>query len=115
MAEPDRAEAPLPPEPTIHRIHDRYLMEVVEDLRLCPFARKCREDGRLQRPIFHARDGRPTPAECAARLAALDREHPDLEVALLTFVLPEGHALWDPERFEPLVREVQAEVEGAGL
>ena len=35
---------------------DRYLREFVEALRLCPYARSCRESGRLQRRVLRSRD-----------------------------------------------------------
>lgn len=104
-------EASSPPEDLIHRVHDRYLHEVVEALNLCPFARKCRETGRLRRPIFHMGDERPTPAECAARLAEIALAAPEVEVVLMTLVLPEGHALWELGRFDRFQQLFRAEVD----
>ena len=44
--------------------NDRYLREFVEALELCPFARKCRESGRLARRVL--RGERPAEATAAA-------------------------------------------------
>lgn len=91
-------------------VHDRYLLEVVEDLNLCPFARRCRETGRLQRPLFDLRGrppGEPTPEECAAVLADTGLAHPDVEVVLLTFVAPDDHPWRGPDAFEDHVRALR--------
>jgi hypothetical protein len=100
---------PWPPRPQLDALHARYVHEVVEDLSLCPFARKCRELGRLHRPTF------PAPR----RLADVVTAHPDAEVVLLTFVTrgalpgtrpaPDAgeRAFADPERFDEFVKEVR--------
>jgi hypothetical protein len=63
--------------------NDRYLREFVEALELCPFARQCRESGRLVRRVL--RGGRPAEATAAAvrELEATPEER--LEVALLIY------------------------------
>lgn len=102
-----------PPEALIQALHDRYLLEVVEDLGLCPFARRCREQGRVTRPLFYAPDDAAgdaaLPAAAAAELAARCASQPTLEVVLLTFVLPRapGHPWHDVDAFEELVRAVR--------
>ena len=59
---------------------DRYLREFVEALRLCPYARPCRESGRLHRRVLHSRD----EAFAAIRqIEALPEQA--VEVALLIF------------------------------
>ena len=59
---------------------DRYLREFVEALRLCPYARPCRESGRLHRRVLHSRD----EAFAAIRqIEALPERA--VEVALLIF------------------------------
>jgi hypothetical protein len=107
---------PWPPLPQLDALHARYVVEVVEELSLCPFARKCRELGRLHRPTF---PGPPSPHEAARRLADLVTAHPDAEVVLLTFItrgaLPgtppaptaSERAFADSEHFEEFVREVR--------
>ena len=86
------AQGPDPPEALIQALHDRYLLEVVEDLGLCPFARRCREQGRVARPLFYAPEDpagdAALPAQAASEVAALSAAQPTLEVVLLTFVLP---------------------------
>jgi hypothetical protein len=63
--------------------NDRYLREFVEALELCPFARKCRETGRLARYVF--RGSHPTEATLTA-IAELERTAEDqVEVALLIY------------------------------
>jgi hypothetical protein len=103
------AQGPDPPEALIQALHDRYLLEVVEDLGLCPFARRCREQGRVARPLFYEADTSDLPARAAARVAALCEAQPELEVVLLTFVLPRApdHPWHDVDAFETLVRAVR--------
>ena len=100
-----------PPAPEIHALHDRYLIEVVEELGLCPFARRCREQGRLARPLFYSEPDphEGQPAAVADALLALTRASPDLEVVLLTFVLPRAadHPWHDVDRFEDIVRDLR--------
>ena len=63
--------------------NDRYLREFVEALELCPFARKCRETGRLARRVL--RGERPGEATAAAvRELELTSEE-QVEVALLIY------------------------------
>lgn len=75
-----------PPSAVVHRVHDRFLLDVVEPLGLCPFARRSRELGRVHRPLVY--DAGATPADVAARLHALVGEHPDAEIVLFTFIGP---------------------------
>jgi hypothetical protein len=107
---------PWPPRPQLDALHARYVQEVVESLGLCPFARKCRELGRLHRPTFTSP---PSPHEAARRLADVVAAHPDVEVVLLTFVtrgaLPGTppapsageRAFADIERFDEFVKEMR--------
>ena len=82
--------------------NDRYLREFVEALELCPFARKCRETGRLDRRVF--RGGRTTEATLAA-IAELELTTEDqVEVAL--FLFPEFTA--GVRAFEEFRDEVRA-------
>lgn len=91
----------------IAAIHDRYVREIVEALGLCPYARRCREQGRLARPIFDLLAGEPAPAACADAVARESRENPDVEVLLLTFLVPRGHPWEDAYAFEDHVRAVR--------
>jgi len=98
-----------PPADDIQALHDRYLLEVVEALGLCPFARRCREQGRLARPLFYADPGEGEPTAVARSLVDLGRAQPDVEVVLLTFVLPRApdHPWHDVDSFETLVRDIR--------
>ncbi len=98
-----------PPAEAIQALHDRYLLEVVEALSLCPFARRCREQGRLARPLFYAEPGESEPLAVAHRLVALGQAEPDVEVVLLTFVLPRAtdHPWHAVDPFEDFVRAVR--------
>jgi hypothetical protein len=81
--------------------NDRYLREFVEALELCPFARKCRESGRLARRAL--RGERPAEATAAAvRELELTSEE-QVEVALLIY--PEFAG--DLRAFEELRDEVR--------
>jgi environmental stress-induced protein Ves len=80
------APAGSPPPAVVHRVHDRFLLEVVESLGLCPFARRSRELGRVHRPLIYEPDA--SPAHVAARLFALVAAHPDAEIVLFTFIGP---------------------------
>jgi hypothetical protein len=97
----------------VHRIHDRYLIEVVEELGLCPFARRSRELGRVHRPLLWIEGSEPTPARGAHALADCIAAHPDAEIVLLTF-LDDGVRFATPAPFEAYVAELRAAYEGLG-
>jgi hypothetical protein len=97
-----------PPADVVHRIHDRFLVEVVEALGLCPFARKSREQGRVHRPIWWVESSEPTPDECARALAERTRTHPDVEIVLFAFVVPDDHRWSDAETFASFASDVRA-------
>jgi hypothetical protein len=59
---------------------DRYLREFVEALHLCPFARRCREDGKLHRRVLLAGDD---AMAAVSEVEGLPAE--SVEVALLIF------------------------------
>ena len=81
--------------------NDRYLREFVEALELCPFARQCRESGRLARRVVLGE--RPAEATAAAvrELEATTEEQ--VEVALLIY--PEFRG--DVRAFEALRDDVR--------
>lgn len=86
----------------LEAVHERYLVEVVEALGLCPFARRSRLSGRVHRVLVRLDTAPPRPAAAfdaagevsaegvAGVLGALVAAHPDAEIVLLTFVLPEA-------------------------
>ncbi|MEZ4451122.1 MAG: hypothetical protein R3B09_16710 [Nannocystaceae bacterium] len=105
--EPERGRTPEAAA-AIAAIHDRYVREIVEALGLCPYARRCRESGRLQRPIFDLQAApEPTPRACAEAIVQVSREHPDVEVLLLTFAIPRGHRWAEAYAFEDHARAVR--------
>lgn len=95
-----------PPAEVVHRIHDRYLVEIVEELGLCPFARRSRELGRVHRPLHWCDGDRPRATEVAAALASLVRTHEDAEIVLLTF-LGDDPRLASPRALDELVAEIR--------
>ena len=94
----------------MHRIHDRYLHEVVEGLGLCPFARRSRELGRVHRPLLWVDGDDPTPQHVAHMLAQCVRDHADAEIVLLTFI-DDGRRFATPPPFEAFVTELRAAYE----
>lgn len=96
-----------PPAEVVHRIHDRFLVEVVEDLGLCPFARKSREQGRVHRPIWWVAEREPAPDDCARALADLCATKDDAEIVLLAFVVPADHRWSDAETFASFASAVR--------
>jgi len=60
--------------------NDRYLREFVEALHLCPYARRCREEGKLHRRVIRRRE------EALAAIREIEAMPEDaVEVALLIF------------------------------
>jgi len=90
----------------VHRIHTRYLEEVVEGLGLCPFARHSREQGRVHRPLFRVDTDTPSAATVAEGIADCTRAHDDAEIVLATFVDPLGR-FDEPAAFEAFVTRVR--------
>ncbi len=82
--------------------NDRYLREFIEELAICPYARTCREAGRLHREVLLHTE--PQTEALVARILELSRGScDDFEVALL--ILPNLRmSAWDFDRF---VRGVQ--------
>ncbi len=80
-----------PPDEVVLEVHDRYQREVVEGLNLCPFARRSRELGRVHRPILrvaHDDEGARTAAQAVADVVSA---HPNAEIILLTYPVPDDH------------------------
>ena len=63
--------------------NDLYLRDFVEAFELCPFARKCRETGRLDRRVL--RGARPAEATLAAVRGLEQTREEAVEVALLIY------------------------------
>lgn len=77
---------------------DRYLREFVEALRMCPFAKGCREDGRLHRQVLFEGD------DVQHALQAIE---PHVEVALFLFPLAAAGSLEAARAFEAFGRDVR--------
>lgn len=81
--------------------NDRYLSEFVERLRMCPFAQRCRETGKLDRRVLLGK--RPLDDAQAAVRAVEAQPEDAVEVALLIF--PDFDA--GPREFESFLAEVR--------
>ncbi|MEO1272779.1 MAG: hypothetical protein AAFX99_32220 [Myxococcota bacterium] len=120
-------QRPIPSDLALHRIHDRYLIDVIEALSLCPFASRARDRGEVlrvlvrldqprQRPatttgsvpwygptIVHRR-GLPQPQEVAGFLNDIALLRPRAVVVLLTFILPPEHPWHDRTDFDRMMQ-----------
>lgn len=80
--------------------NDRYLYEFIEALHICPFARNCREDGRLHRQVVLDR------TLDAPRVAGLIRDldgRTEIEVGLLIF----PRIVVEARQFERFISELR--------
>lgn len=101
-----------PPPEVVHPVHDRFLIEVVEQLGLCPFARRSRELGRVHRPLLYGEH--PSPEHAAQTLRAVVAEHPDAEIVLLTFLHADPSPLWERARaLDEFVKQVRTAYDAA--
>lgn len=66
------------------RLHDRYLLEIVEPLGLCPWARRSRLDGRTKQIVLLDADVPGALDATRAAIAALTREE-KIEVGFVIF------------------------------
>ncbi len=97
-----------PDESVIQAIHGRYQREIIEELGLCPFARRSRELGRVHRPVFVSTEAHePSPSEVARTLAELVDARRDAEIVLLTFPVPPGHRWNRVQEFEGFLTQLR--------
>jgi hypothetical protein len=90
-------------------LHERYVTDVVEALNLCPFSRRARERGEVERMTWPADEVRGDPARVAAAFARRALEHDGLAIGLLTFVTWGPEDPWrDPRAFDAFRRAVHA-------
>ena len=66
------------------RLHRRYLVEIVEQLGLCPWARRARLDGRIRQRVSMAEDAEHAVSDATKSIASLAAED-DVEVAFVIF------------------------------
>lgn len=97
----------VPDEAVVRAVHDRWLVEVVEALNLCPFARKSREQGRVVRPILRDLDRLLDAAYSADAIASAVAGTPDVEIILLTYPVPEPHPWREAQVFDAFVSAVR--------
>lgn len=82
--------------------NQRYLQEFIEALAICPYARSCRETGRLHREVLL--DTAPDADKLAAYIVGLqERAAPEIEVGLL--IMP--RIKLECRDFERFVSQVQ--------
>lgn len=91
----------------LEQLHLDYLVQVVEQMDLCPFARRSRELGRVHRPMFALKRAVSKPELVAEALAAQLERSPAAEIVLLTFVGELDHPLQDPAQFEIFLRQLR--------
>lgn len=95
-------------DPTVQaalRRSDRYLQEFIEQLSICPYAKQCREQGRLYRGVFL--QVQPSPQAVANFLLSLDPERL-YEIGLLLFPNFAGEGkVGESHPFERFVSDVR--------
>jgi hypothetical protein len=82
--------------------NDRYLREFVEALGLCPYAKRCREEGKLHRRVLL---GRSEALPAIAEVEALPED--EVEVALLIFPGEPGDGAAAARAFEEFCAELR--------
>jgi len=102
--------------------NDRYLAEFVESLNLCPFAKRCREDGKLHRAVLLVEGDLPGTAgfdaaagalaEAIRRFELMSPESIEVGLVLLPALAPAlAHEVEGARAFEQLVRETRERTE----
>jgi len=87
------------------RRNDRYLREFIEELSICPYARLCREQGRLYRAVLL--QSQPMARAVAELVLALEPQS-QFEIGLLLFPSFAGPGLvGEPQAFERFVSETR--------
>ncbi len=85
--------------------NDRYIREFVEALHICPYARRCRETGKLHRRVV-------VPAELDAAHAAVRTvealPEDSVEVALLIFPTAAANGVESARAFETFCADLRA-------
>src|SRR5262245_36990698 len=86
-------------EQEVLRINERYLVEVVEALDICPFAAGARQTGALERRVVLGAD------PLAASVRAIDEIEPNERIPVAILIYPEHEAGWDA--FETFTAELR--------
>lgn len=82
--------------------NDRYLLEFVEALHLCPYARRCREEGKLFRRVLCARAAAPRAIDEIEAMPSAQ-----VEVALLIFPGAPAGSVQAAREFEAFCAELR--------
>ncbi len=93
-------------------LHERYVTEVVEELNLCPFSRRARERGEVERMTWLASEARDDPEGVAHAFAQRAVDHDGLAIGLLTFVTWGDDPWHDTRAFDAFRRAVHASYSG---
>jgi hypothetical protein len=111
------AEDPAgPPDELVHAVHDRYLLEVIEALGICPFARNSRESGKVVRELIRGGEAAWTLRASVGRVRARALEPHPWEIILLTYPPSDERAQFpEPRRFEAFHRSFRNGLAEAGL
>lgn len=88
-----------PPLPEVQALHERYLREVVMGLNVCPFAQRSADQGRVTRLWWSEPSIAHNLSDIGERFASTVHQS-ELEIVLLSFVLPPDDPHQDPAAFE---------------
>jgi hypothetical protein len=84
--------------------NDRYLHQFVEALHLCPYAKRCRESGKLHRRVLFSQD----PEEVLAQVRSVEALPADsVEVALLIFPDAPANGLESARDFDEFASDLR--------
>lgn len=93
-----------PPLSEVEALHERYLHEVVVQRNVCPFAQRSMELGRVNR-LWWTQPSAAHDLSAIAQRFASHVQASELEIVLLSFVLPPGDPHQDPAKFEDWHRQ----------
>src|SRR5712692_3677610 len=84
--------------------NDRYIHQFVEELHLCPYAKRCRESGKLHRRVLFLQD----PEEVMAEVRSVEALPVDsVEVALLIFPDAPANGLESARDFDEFASDLR--------
>jgi hypothetical protein len=84
--------------------NDRYIHQFVEALHLCPYAKRCRESGKLHRRVLFSQD----PEEVLAEVRSVEALPVDsVEVALLIFPDAPANGLESARDFDEFASDLR--------
>lgn len=98
-----------PPLAQVEALHDRYLREVVVGRNVCPFAQRSMDHGRVTRLWWTEPSVEHNLTDIGERFATAVHES-ELEILLLSFVLPPDDPHQDPKAFERWHKDFRAQL-----